>query len=130
MSEPSAAFLQHYRKSKPFRDQWGKTSLEMAIAMQVREIRNQRNMTQAQLASASALSVQTIIHVEQGTLALTTKTLRKIAAGLRCALRVEFVSHSDFIKWIFEITTNGIRLVPALEEDKVFIGPSPERSEG
>ena len=119
----SPAFIEHYRKSKTFREKWHDVSLEMAIAVQVREIRKQRGMTQEQLAKAARLSVQTIIRIEQGTLALTKDTLAKIAEAFDCALRIEFVEHSTFLKWIFEISVNGIKVVTPFEQDLEFLHP-------
>lgn len=119
---PSDAFLRLYKDSKKFRQQWGRDSLYMAIAIQIREIRRQRGWSQAELGKRAGMAQSRIAVLESGVYQnLGVKTLSRIAAAFDCALRVEFVSHKDFIKWIFTITAHGVELVKSFADDLAFL---------
>lgn len=119
--------MNQYKASKPFREQFVTTSLSMAIAVQVRESRTQRGWTQHALAKKAGLSQATITRLELGTtIDCTVATLCKVAAAFECALMIRFISHSEFIEWIFSITCDGVSLVPTfLDEDKAFLEAQP-----
>lgn len=117
MIEPSAAFLRQYATSKTFRDQWASDTFSMSIAIQCREIRLQRGYTQEELAKRSGLKQSVISRIESGRWDGTVATLKKVAVGLACVLRIQFVSHGDYIRWILTIQAEGVSLVPSYAED-------------
>ena len=98
----------------------------MAVAIQVREIREQRGWSQLVLANKAGLHQPAIARIESGVWNGTVKTLMKIAAAFECALIIRFISHSEFIEWIFSITCDGISMIPTfLENDKAFLEAKP-----
>lgn len=58
------------------------SSRPIYVGSAVKEIRNARNMTQAQLAEKSGMGLQSIQHIEAERRSLTPKSLSGIAAAL------------------------------------------------
>ena len=121
----SPAFLRHYQASKEFREKWMDINLRAAIGIQIREIRLQRGWSQKELAKRAGMTQSRISELEAASSDTTVKTLSKIAAAFECALRVEFVEHSTFIKWIFEIYGTGVKIVKTIHEDLEFLEAKP-----
>lgn len=64
--------------------------LESRFGEQVRALRNQRALTQDQLAAKSAISVDSIRRIERGELSPSLSTMAKLARGLNLRLRTLF----------------------------------------
>jgi putative transcriptional regulator len=62
----------------------------MQLENRVRELRQENNMTQEQLASAVAVSRQTIIAIERGGYTPSVRLALKLAAAFGCPLEMLF----------------------------------------
>ena len=74
-----------------FLAEWNAQEPERQIMRAIAEGREERDMTQEQLAEATGINQADISRLESGTANPSLRTLKRLAAGMGMALKVEFV---------------------------------------
>ena len=74
-----------------FLAEWNAQEPERQIMRAIAEGREERDMTQKQLAEATGINQADISRLESGTANPSLRTLKRLAAGMDMALKVEFV---------------------------------------
>ena len=74
-----------------FLAEWNAQEPERQIMRAIAEGREERDMTQKQLAEATGITQADISRLESGTGNPSLRTLQRLAAGMGMALKVEFV---------------------------------------
>ena len=74
-----------------FLAEWNAQEPERQIMRAIAEGREERDMTQKQLAEATGINQADISRLESGTAIPSLRTLKRLAAGMGMALKVEFV---------------------------------------
>lgn len=74
-----------------FLAEWNTQEPERQIMRAIAEGREERDMTQKQLAEATGINQADISRLESGTANPSLRTLKRLAAGMGMALKVEFV---------------------------------------
>ena len=75
-------------KFKKYYDEYGK---QLEIAYQILQLREQKGMSQAELAKKIGTKQSNIARIEAGQQNFTTNTLQKIASVFKRNLKIEFV---------------------------------------
>lgn len=86
--------LNEQLKDPEFRAEWEALEPERQIIRAIIEGREEKHMTQKQLAEATGIAQADISRLESGTANPSLRTLKRLAAGMGMALKVEFVSTS------------------------------------
>ena len=73
-----------------FLAEWNAQEPERQIMRAIAEGREERDMTQKQLAEATGINQADISRLESGTANPSLRTLKRLAAGMGMALKVEF----------------------------------------
>ena len=74
-----------------FLAEWNAQEPERQIMRAIAEGREERDMTQKQLAEATGINQADISRLESGAANPSLRTLKRLAAGMGMALKVEFV---------------------------------------
>lgn len=74
-----------------FREEWEALEPERQIIRAILEGREERDLTQKQLAEATGINQADISRLESGTANPSLRTLKRLAAGMGMALKLEFV---------------------------------------
>ncbi len=105
-----------------YRESYAEDFLNTSIATQMRVIREQRGMTQAQLAQAVGTKQTAISRIENvNNPARNIGTLAEIAFKLGCRLKVSFETFGSLIEESLYFSRETLKR-PAFEEDSVFTG--------
>lgn len=83
--------LNEQLKDPEFRAEWEALEPELQIIRAIIEGREERDLTQKQLAEATGIAQADISRLENGTANPSLRTLKRLAAGLGMTLKVEFV---------------------------------------
>lgn len=83
--------LNEQLKNPEFRAEWETLEPERQITMAIIEGREEKALTQQQLAEATGIAQADISRLENGTANPSLKTLKRLAAGLGMQLRLEFI---------------------------------------
>lgn len=83
--------LNEQLKDPEFRAEWEALEPEFQIIRAIVEGREERDLTQKQLAEATGIAQADISRLENGTANPSLRTLKRLAAGLGMTLKVEFV---------------------------------------
>lgn len=83
--------LHERMKDSAFLAEWNAQEPERQIMRAIAEGREERDMTQQQLAEATGITQADISRLESGTANPSLRTLKRLAAGMGMALKVEFV---------------------------------------
>lgn len=83
--------LNEQLKDPEFRAEWEALEPEFQIIRAIIEGREERDLTQKQLAEATGIAQADISRLENGTANPSLRTLKRLAAGLGMTLKVEFV---------------------------------------
>ena len=75
-----------------FRAEWEALEPERQITMSIIEGREEKALTQKQLAETTGIAQADISRLENGTANPSLRTLKRLAAGLGMQLKLEFVS--------------------------------------
>jgi transcriptional regulator with XRE-family HTH domain len=90
--------LRNELKDREYREGYDEAFLDHRIATQIRVIREQRGLTQSQLADAARMKQSRISHMEDEDYgSWSVNTLRRIAYALGVRLKVEFVEWGDIL---------------------------------
>ena len=99
-----AARLWRSLASKEYRDSFVSENINSGVAVQIREIRKARNLTQKALGKLADMDQSRICKLENpdyGTPNLST--LVQLAAAFDCGLSVRFVPFSELTRWALRI---------------------------
>ena len=83
--------LNERMKDPAFLAEWNAQEPERQIMRAIAEGREERDMTQKQLAEITGITQADISRLESGTANPSLRTLKRLAAGMGMALKVEFV---------------------------------------
>lgn len=83
--------LNEQLKDHTFRAEWEAMEPERQITMAIIEGREEKALTQQQLAEATGIAQADISRLENGTANPSLKTLKRLAAGLGMRLKLEFI---------------------------------------
>lgn len=86
--------LNEQLKDPEFWAEWEALEPERQIIRAIIEGREEKHMTQKQLAEATGIAQTDISRLESGTANPSLRTLKRLAAGMGMVLKVEFVSTS------------------------------------
>ena len=78
-------------QDEEFRAEWQALEPEEQIIKAMLETRNQKNMTQKELADLTGISQADISRLEKGNANPSIKTLKRLAAGMGMTMKIEFV---------------------------------------
>lgn len=83
--------LNERMKDSAFLAEWNAQEPERQIMRAIAEGREEKDMTQKQLAEITGITQADISRLESGTANPSLRTLKRLAAGMGMALKVEFV---------------------------------------
>ena len=83
--------LNERMKDPVFLAEWNAQEPERQIMRAIAEGREEKDMTQKQLAEITGITQADISRLESGTANPSLRTLKRLAAGMGMALKVEFV---------------------------------------
>ena len=83
--------LNERMKDPAFLAEWNAQEPERQIMRAIAEGREEKDMTQKQLAEITGITQADISRLESGTANPSLRTLKRLAAGMGMALKVEFV---------------------------------------
>ena len=83
--------LNERMKDPAFLAEWNAQEPERQIMRAIAEGREEKDMTQKQLAEITGITQADISRLESGTATPSLRTLKRLAAGMGMALKVEFV---------------------------------------
>lgn len=87
------AFLKEQLKNPEFKTEWDKLDPEFQIIRSLIEIRNERHLSQKQLAEITGITQADISRIENGNANPSLKTLQRLANGLGMKLKLEFIPY-------------------------------------
>lgn len=122
MSESRKEELIENFADKEYRESYAEDYLNTTIATQLRVIREQRGLTQAQLADAVGTKQTAISRIENvNNVARNIGTLEAIAFELGCRLKVTFETFGSLIEESLHFSREALQR-PSFEEDPVLLG--------
>ncbi len=125
MSESKREELIESFRDKEYRESYAEDYLNTTIATQMRVIREQRELTQAQLAAAVGTKQTAISRIENvNNAARNIGTLEAIAFALGCRLKVSFETFGSLIDESLYFSRESLQR-PSFEEDPVLLGTAP-----
>lgn len=113
---------------RPSRESYIRAKLNVLIPSQIRGLRLKRPLTQTELADSADMKQSRISAMERpGQVQFNLETLIRLAAALRVALKVEFVSFSDMLAWENSFSQDRFRVL-RIDEDASFLTPAQATS--
>ncbi len=107
------------KQSKKYREAFVAAQLKRGIPTQMRVLRKQQGLTQADLAQQSGLTQGAISRAEDPDYGnLTFNNVLKIAAGFDVAFVGKFVSFSELAKWHDNLSEEALQ-VPKFDDDEL-----------
>lgn len=104
-------------KAKKYRDSFVSARITQTVALQVRVLRQQRVMSQAELAEALGTSQNAIYRLENPNYGKNSiSTLKKVASFFDVGLVVRLEKYSDIVDWVSRLDSESI-LVPSAGKD-------------
>ena len=129
MSEFRKQLLEEF-KDKEFRDAYADEYLSSLIATQIKVLREERGLTQEQLAELADMSQSRISALEDVTYSSwSIKTLKRLSQALDVVLTVHFDSFGRLIESVEEFSRESLQ-VPSFSDDVLLYGrPEDEASQ-
>lgn len=84
-------YLNEQMKNPVFKKEWDNSELEYQLMLLILKARNEKNLTQAELAARTGIRQSNISRIEKGQVVPSISTLCKIARGLGKQLEIKFV---------------------------------------
>lgn len=84
-------YLHEQMKNPVFKKEWDNSELEYQLMLMILKARNEKNLTQAELAARTGIRQSNISRIEKGQVVPSISTLCKIARGLGKQLEIKFV---------------------------------------
>lgn len=101
---------------------YAESFLDMAIAMQIRVLREQRGMTQAELAQAIGTAQPAIARLEDVNYgAFTVNTLKKLAHAFHLRLKVSFEEYGSLPAEVGHLTRAELQRVPREQDTALTV---------
>ncbi len=91
MSKNFRESLKEQMENEEFKQEWDKTELEYQIIKAIITAREEKNITQKELAEMTGITQNDISKLENGNANPSLQTLKKLADGLGMAIKLEFV---------------------------------------
>ena len=91
MSKNFRESLKEQMENEEFKQEWDKTELEYQIIKAIITAREEKNITQKELAEMTGITQNDISKLENGSANPSLQTLKKLANGLGMAIKLEFV---------------------------------------
>lgn len=91
MSKNFRESLKEQMENEEFKQEWDKTELEYQIIKAIITAREEKNITQKELAEMTGITQNDISKLESGNANPSLQTLKKLADGLGMAIKLEFV---------------------------------------
>jgi len=91
MSKNFRESLKEQMENEEFKQEWEKTELEYQIIKAIITAREEKNITQKELAEMTGITQKDISKLENGNANPSLQTLKKLANGLGMAIKLEFV---------------------------------------
>lgn len=109
-------------RDRDYRETYAEDFLNTCVATQIRVLREQRGLTQAQLAQAIGTKQTAISRMENvNNTARNIGTLLKIAFQLGCRLKVSFETFGSLIEECVDFSRESLQR-PSFEQDPAFQG--------
>jgi transcriptional regulator with XRE-family HTH domain len=125
MSESRKEELIESFRDKEYRESYAEDYLNTTLATQLRVIREERGLTQAQLADQVGTKQTAISRIENvNNAARNIGTLEAIAFKLGCRLKVTFETFGSLIEESLHFSRESLQR-PSFEEDPVILGTAP-----
>lgn len=106
--------------NRRYREAFVEAHLSSTIAAQIQTMRQDRNLTQSELAGISGMKQSRISLLEDPeNTSLSISTLRRLAAAFNVALIVRFVPYSALARWSTEVRDSKFSVTP-FEKDSPF----------
>jgi len=108
-------------KSKEYRDAFVSAHIDTGIPFQVRALREQRGLTQKELAERAGMKQERISAIENPNYknAFTLSTLKRLASAFDIALIVRFAPISQLVDWELKLKPESLHAV-SFNEDPYF----------
>lgn len=106
-------------RNKEYRDRFVSAHIDTGLPFQIRALREQRGMTQEDLAHLMDTSQEGISRIESPGRGLAIKTLVRLASAFDVALVVRFVPFSGLARWVTDLSPGALE-VPDFEHDPGF----------
>jgi HTH-type transcriptional regulator / antitoxin HipB len=107
-------------RDKDYRHAYVTESLSTRISTQIRVLREQRKLTQDELATRAGMKQAAVSRLEDvGYASWNIKTLTRLAEALDVALNVQFVSFGEILEEICQFSRQSLER-PSFDEDPVF----------
>ena len=84
-------FLNEQMKDPTFKAEWEALDPEFSVIEAILKARKERGLTQKQLSDITGITQADISRLESGTANPSLRTLKRLAAGMGMALKLEFV---------------------------------------
>jgi len=116
--------LERIRRGKKARAKLVSSNLDKGVAFQIRAIRDQQELTQANLAREVGMTQNNLSRLEDETYGKhTLSSLKRVAEALDVALVVRFVPFSQYIDWLsstshLDLGISAAALAPASFESE------------
>jgi transcriptional regulator with XRE-family HTH domain len=117
-------------KAKDYRDAFVSSQMLIPFAFQILALREQRGMTQKQLAEKAGMLQPRIAAMERPSGSeVNLRTLKRLASAFDVALIVRFVPFSELVEWAENFSPDTF-VVPSFSDDPIFHQPEskPEHS--
>ncbi len=114
-------------QDKEIRDFFVAEHINIGIPFQVRALREQRGLTQKELAQRAGMKQERISAIENPNYknAFTLSTLVRLASAFDVALIVRFEPISELVKWELNLSSEALEAV-SFDEDPYFNRPAQE----
>ena len=109
-------------KDPKYRAAYADSLLDDAIALQIRKLREDRGLSQAELGKRAGMRQGAVSRIESADYgAWTVNTLKRIGAALDVPLSIRFESWGDLVETATNLTPDRLA-VPSFEEDPKILG--------
>jgi transcriptional regulator with XRE-family HTH domain len=108
-------------KNKEYRDAFVSEHIDTGIPFQIRALREQRGLTQKELAERAGMKQERISAIENPNYknAFTLSTLKRLASAFDIALIVRFAPISQLVDWELKLSPESLQAV-SFNEDPYF----------
>lgn len=114
-------------ESKEYRDAYVRSQIKVNLPFQIRALRNERGLSQGDLASLATMSQPRVSEIEKpGGRSLNLETLQRVASGLDVGLQVRFVSFGELVGWSEAFDPDDFH-VPSFPDEIAALGGPASR---
>jgi len=107
-------------RDKEYRDAFVAEHIDTGIPFQIRAIREQGGLSQAELGARAEMAQEAISRLEDPNYGkLTINTLKRLASAFDVGLIIRFVPFSDLVKWELNLSPDSLNAI-SFERDPYF----------